>query len=129
MKLTESTVLEKPVFEEKTYQLSEEKVEGFVEGTEALRQAICKILMTEKYEHLIYSFRYGISWKELVGKEQPYVRAEMRRMIQEALLQDDRIQEVDGFSFVFEGDRCICTFEVLSIYGTMKIKKEVKTEI
>ena len=31
--------------------------------------------------------------------------AEMKRMIQEALLRDDRITEVDGFSFFFTGTR------------------------
>lgn len=79
-------------FSDKTYKLSAEKIEGFADGLEALKQAIHKVLATEQYEYPIYSFKYGIAWKELIGEERPYVRAEMKRMIQEALLQDDRIR-------------------------------------
>ena len=51
------------------------------------------------------------------------MRAEMRRMIEEALLQDDRIREVDGFRFEFSGDSCHCSFQVSSIYEEIQIEK------
>lgn len=124
-KLTTDLVLQEQTFADRTYQLSETKIEGFVDKLEALKQAIYKELSTEQYEYPIYSFDYGIAWKELIGEEEPYVRAEMKRMIQEALLKDDRIQEVDGFKFQFDGDSCRCTFDVVSIYGDFQIEKEV----
>ena len=123
--LTTGLVLKEQTYESRTYQLSETKIEGFVDGLEALKQAIYKILSTEQFEYPIYSFGYGIAWKELIGEERPYVRAEMKRMIEEALLQDDRIREVDGFQFEFSGDTCRCTFNVSSIYGDFEIEKEV----
>ena len=123
--LTTSLVLQERSYGGRTYKLSEEKIEGFVDGVDSLKQAIYKILSTERYEHPIYSFNYGIAWKELIGEERPYVRAEMKRMIQEALLQDDRILEVDGFVFDFSGDLCRCTFSVASIYGEIEIGTEV----
>lgn len=124
-KLTMALVLQEQSFSNKTYKLSAEKIEGFVDGLEALKQAIYKVLATEQYEYPIYSFNYGIAWKELVGEERPYVRAEMKRMIQETLMQDDRIREVDGFKFAFSGDTCQCTFNVSSIYGDIEIGTEV----
>lgn len=125
MELTTDLKVQERTFFNKTYQLLETKIEGHVDGLEALKQAIYKILATEQYEYSIYDFTYGIAWKELIGEERPYVRAEMRRMIEEALLQDDRILEVDGFAFVFSGDSCLCTFRVTSIYGEFEIEKEV----
>lgn len=123
--LTTSLVLQEQVFENETYKLSEEKIEGFVDELEALKQSIYKVLATERYEYPIYSFSYGIAWKELIGEERPFVRAEMKRMIEEALLRDDRILEVDGFEFEFSGDSCHCSFDVLSIYGNVEIETEV----
>lgn len=123
--LTTNLVLQEQFFENRTYKLSEEKIEGFVDELESLKQSIYKVLATERYEHPIYSFSYGIAWKELIGAEQPYIRAEMKRMIEEALLKDDRILEVDGFDFEFSGDICHCTFEVHSIYGEIEIETEV----
>lgn len=124
--LTTELVLQEEQFESRTYQLSETRIEGFVEGLEALKQAIHKVLSTEQYEHPIYGFGYGIAWKQLIGEERPYVRAEMRRMIQEALLRDDRVREVDGFRFSFEVDACRCVFNVISIYGETEIETEVR---
>lgn len=123
--LTTDLVLQERTYKSRTYQLSETKIEGFVDDLEALRQAVYKILSTEQYEYPIYSFQYGIAWKELIGEERAYVRAEIRRMIQEALLQDDRIREVDDFRFAFFGDSCRCSFQVSSIYGELQIETEV----
>lgn len=124
--LTTDLVIQEQAFESRTYQLSDTRIEGFVDELEALKQAIDKVLSTEKYEYPIYSFDYGIAWKELIGEEAAYVRAEMKRMIEEALQQDDRILEIDGFTFEFYEDVCKCTFEVQSIYGNIEIEKEVQ---
>lgn len=124
MELTADTVLRKQTFENRTYRALPDRIEGFVDGLEALKQAINKVLSTEKYEYPVYGFNYGIAWKELVGEEQTYVRAEMKRMIQEALLRDDRIQGVDEFRFSFAGDICRCTFHVSGIYGDIEIETE-----
>lgn len=124
--LTTDLEIQEQVFEGRTYQLSDTKIEGFVYELEALKQAIYKVLSTEQYEYPIYSFDYGIAWKELIGEEAAFVRAEMKRMIEEALLRDDRILEVDGFVFEFYEDICKCTFDVQSIYGSIEIEKEVQ---
>ena len=123
--LTTSLLVQEQTFENRTYNLSETKIEGFVDKLEALKQSIYKRLATEQFEYPIYSFRYGIAWKQLIGEEKAYVRAEMKRMVEEALLQDDRIREVDGFQFEFSGDICKCSCNVASVYGEFDIEVEV----
>ena len=126
MELTTGLLIRDQTFRSRTYQLSETKIEGFADELKALKQAIYKVLSTEKYEYPIYSFSYGIAWKQLIGEDPPYVRAEMKRMIQSTLLQDNRILDVDGFQFDFSGDTCHCTFQVQSIYGEVEIEKEAE---
>ena len=126
MELTTDLVIQDQTYQNKTYQLSETKIEGFVDELAALKQAIYKVLSTERYEYPIYSFGYGVAWKQLIGEDPPYVRAEMKRMIQETLLRDSRILDVDGFEFEFSGDTCHCTFQVQSIYGEVEIEKEAE---
>lgn len=123
--LTTETVLQAPEYATLTHRMTEERVTGKVDGIKALEQAIYKILNTERYEYPVYTFSYGVELNKLIGKEQPYVRSELKRIIREALLQDDRILQVDGFQFEFEGDICRCGFSVSSIYGPLKIKVEV----
>ena len=122
--LTTETVLQEPAYATLTHRMTEERVTGKVDGIKALEQAIYNILNTERYEYPIYSFAYGVELNKLIGKEQPYVRSELKRIIREALLQDDRILQVDGFQFEFEGDICRCSFNVSNIYGPLKIKVE-----
>lgn len=109
----------------RTYKLAEDKVQGFTDGLEALQQAIYKVLNTEMYDCPIYDFNYGIEMDSLIGKDPVYVRAELPRRIRECLLQDDRVQSVDNFSFTTDGDSLTCTFDVVSIYGHLTITQEV----
>ncbi|MDD2402355.1 MAG: DUF2634 domain-containing protein [Clostridia bacterium] len=109
----------------KTYKLTETNIQGFVDELEALKQAIYKVLNTEKYEYPIYSFNYGIELESLIGKDPMYVQIELKRRIKDCLLQDERITSVDNFEFVVTGDELLCTFNVASIYGEITITKEV----
>lgn len=109
----------------KTYRISKANIQGFTDELEALQQAIYKVLHTEKYEYPIYSFSYGIELESLIGKDATYVKIELKRRIQECLLEDERIQSVDNFNFFINGDEMTCTFEVVSIYGSLSLSKEV----
>ncbi|SCL85136.1 DUF2634 domain-containing protein [Sporanaerobacter sp. PP17-6a] len=110
----------------KTYKLGE-KIQGFVNGLEAVKQAIYKVLNTERYECPIYGFSYGIELESLIGKDPIYVQIELKRRIHECLLRDERITNVDNFQFETTGDEMLCTFDVTSIYGNLNVSKEVTT--
>lgn len=109
----------------KTYKLSKTNIQGFTNELEALQQAIYKVLSTEKYEYPIYSFDYGIELENLIGKNATYAQVELKRRIEECLIEDDRIQSVDNFIFMVTGDEMLCTFDVESIYGELTMSKEV----
>jgi hypothetical protein len=109
----------------RTYKVSNDKIQGYADNIEALKQSINKMLGTEQYEHPIYSFGYGIELESLIGKDPVYVKIELKRRIKECLLQDERIQSVDNFIYSVSGDAMLCTFDVVSIYGTTTISKEV----
>lgn len=113
------------IYTTKTYKLFDDKIQGFTDELDALQQAIYKVLSTEKYEHPIYSFNYGIELDNLIGKDPAYVKIELMRRIKECLLQDERITNVNSFQFIINGDEMLCTFDVTSIYGTTSITKEV----
>lgn len=110
-----------------TYQLDMEKncMAGKCDGVLAMKQAIYKILNTERYENHIYSWNYGIELKSLYGKPTSYVIPELKRRIQEALLQDDRIDSVDGFSFETNQEKILAKFTVHTNLGEFKEEMEV----
>lgn len=110
-----------------TYALDIEhgRIRGRVDNIESLQQAIYLILNTERYEYLIYSWNYGVEFKELIGQPKDYALPEIKRCITEALLQDDRITAVDGFEFETGKKTVHVTFTARTIFGDIELEVEV----
>lgn len=100
-----------------TYKIVGNRITGYVDEIDALKQAIYKILHTIRYEFFIYSWNYGAELTYLVGKQTDYCLPEIKTNITEALLQDDRILSITDFEFTVNQTSVICTFVVNSIYG------------
>ena len=111
----------------KTFKLNIEKnrVDGICDDVEALKQTIFLILNTERYEHLIYSRNYGVELNDLIGEPISYVIPELERRITEALIQDDRIENIDNFEFQNIKGKVQCRFLVHTKYGNIKAEKVV----
>ena len=118
-------ILEQPT---RTYRfnIQSQTIAGFTDGLEAMKQAIYKILNTERYEYLIYSWRYGIEITDLFGEAPAYIYPELKRRISEALTQDDRIQSVDAFSFAVDRGTVRVTFTVHTLFGDVEAEKVVR---
>lgn len=112
----------------KNYKLffTENIINGHVDELEAMKQVIYKILNTERYQYLIYSWNYGIETMDLFGEPVSYVCPEIERRITEALIQDDKINSVDSFEFDYSiKGKLLVTFQVYTIYGDIKEEKVV----
>ena len=105
--------------------ITENRIYGFTDKLEAMKQAIYLILNTERYEHIIYSWDFGIELVNLFGMEITYVIPELERRIKEALLQDTRITSVENFEFETEKGVVKATFTVKTIYGDVETEKVV----
>lgn len=103
-----------------------ECVRGYTDGQEAVKQAVYRILNTERYQYLIYPWWYGIETTDLYGEPVNWVCAELERRIAEALLTDSRIRSVTDFSHDTGTKRIIhTTFTVHTVYGNIAGEKEV----
>ena len=91
-----------------------------------MKQVVYKILNTERYEHIIYSWNYGVELRDLFGEPVNYVISEIERRIKEALLQDDRITKVNEFEFEVVRRGVVHTkFTVHTIFGDIQEEKVV----
>ena len=111
----------------KTYYLDLEnnRIIGFCDGIEAMKQTIYCILNTERFENLIYSWNYGVEIKNLIGENESYVIVELERLITEALTEDDRITDVSDFKFEIIKNNIIVTFNVTTNVGNITSEKVV----
>ena len=114
----------------RTYKISitfpnADRINGYVEDVEAIKQAVYLILNTERYQYIIYSWNYGVELLDLIGQPIPYVIAELPRRIREALTQDDRILDVTDFTFEKHRNKLHTTFKVITEYGDISTGLEV----
>lgn len=119
------TIENKPSYTYKM-QLADERVRGYTDGLEAMKQVIFKILSTERYQFVMYSWNYGIELLDLYGEPVSYVCPELKRRIEEALTWDDRIDSVDDFTFnTSKKGEILVTFTAHTIFGSVVIEKAV----
>lgn len=111
----------------RTYYLDVEKniISNYCDGIEAMKQTIYCILNTERFNHLIYSWNYGIEIEPLIGESITYVIPELERVINEALIQDSRVVQVSDFKFEVNKNKVIVTFKVITTVGNIEIEKVV----
>lgn len=101
------------------------RISGYIDGKDAIIQAVFLILQTERYESMIYNWYYGSELDTLIGQNRDYVASELQRIIREALTEDDRINEVSDFIIEFKDDVASIEFVVESNVGDITINWEV----
>ncbi|WDV47459.1 DUF2634 domain-containing protein [Clostridiaceae bacterium M8S5] len=111
----------------KTYKLDLEgkRIVGFIDKLDAIEQSVRKILSTDRYKYLIYSWNYGFEGNSLLGQDTDLVKIAIKRKIKEALLVDDRIIDVSDFDVKGVGDSVTCSFTVNSVEGVFKTYYEL----
>lgn len=111
----------------KTFKLIHDKnrLVGFTDKREALKQAIFLMLSIERYDHIIYSWNYGVVFRDLFGMPTSYVASEVKRRIRDCLLQDDRINEVDSFVITSHKNKVHVQYIAHTIYGEINGEREV----
>ena len=103
----------------------DDRIVGYTDGLEAVKQAIYLILNIERYDYPIYSWDYGIELKDLFGKPVSYVMSELPDRVKDALTMDNRITDVVDFEFERNKNKLHTTFIVKTIYGDVPDSMEV----
>lgn len=116
---------EKPT---KTYGLDLEngRIGGYVDGIDAVKQAIIKILLTPRFRCLIYDSQYGNELSEVISSHDTsdeFIKTSAEGFIRDALSADSRITDISSFSMEIEGDNCNISFVANTVYGTAEISE------
>ncbi|KTS84416.1 terminase [Paenibacillus jamilae] len=102
---------------------------AFIDGKDAIRQFIRKTLVTARYRFLIYDRDYGSELETLLGADvtTELLESEIPRIIQDALLYDERIDDVYEFDITREpgSDAVVVAFSVTTADG-QELQEEVR---
>ena len=104
----------------------EDRIVGFVDNLEAIKQSIYHILSIERYAYLIYDDNYGVEFEQYIGKDFDYINATIENTLQEALLYDLRILDVsvDNIEQI-DINKVAINFTVDTIYGNLVMEVSI----
>lgn len=106
------------------------RISGFVDQNEAMKQAIYKILQTRRFDHVIYSWNYGIELDKAMGRNYQVFCSEVKRVIREALMADSRVKEVVDFDIVRVDQRTAAvSFTAKTVFGDIPAQRSVKMSV
>lgn len=113
-----------PVLPSRTYgfdPITGEFTNTLVDGKDAIRQFIIKTLLTSRYKHLCYDHSYGSELRELIGEDVTldYLENEIPRIVKDALIYDERIEDVTDISVQKERDMVTVIFTVQTTDGDL----------
>ncbi|MGY3725026.1 Protein of unknown function [Granulicatella balaenopterae] len=105
-----------------SHTLDENNILKQIDGIEALKQSIERMLTTERYQYSIYDHRYGIEFSELIGGDADFARLDIERRVKECLFEDDRIENIYNFYAQIIDDNMLIRFDVDTIIGTINME-------
>lgn len=109
-----------------TFKVIHGRIRSMTDELDAMKQAVDKILQTERFVYQIYDEQYGNDLPELVGESIDYALSEAERMTVEALEADDRITEVEITRCEQLGsDSIIVEGYANTVYGRVGFESEV----
>ncbi|MEC2196378.1 DUF2634 domain-containing protein [Bacillus velezensis] len=103
-----------------------------IAGLEAIKQFVYMALHTERYSYSVFSHDIGNELQEVLSDNETtdaYKKMEIPRLIEEALIYDDRISSVTDFEIDKSGDRFIVSFIVETDEGTLEIEEVLGEDV
>lgn len=117
--------------ETRTYAMDfrHKRIIGHTDDKDAVLQAIWKILSTRRFAHLLYDDQYGFDIMNKInsGLTRQYLDSDIPKMVEEALLVDERVIGISDFQYeIKDKDSIYVEFIVSTIYGDERIKGVIR---
>ncbi|MCY7821233.1 DUF2634 domain-containing protein [Bacillus inaquosorum] len=103
-----------------------------ITGLEAIKQFVYLSLHTERYAYSVYSHDIGNELQEVLADNETtdaYKKMEIPRLIEEALIYDDRISAVTDFEIDKQGESFHVSFIVETDEGSLEIEEVLGEDV
>ncbi|MCY7767905.1 DUF2634 domain-containing protein [Bacillus inaquosorum] len=103
-----------------------------ITGLDAIKQFVYLSLHTERYAYSVYSHDIGNELQEVLADKETtdaYKKMEIPRLIEEAMIYDDRISAVTDFEIDKQGESFHVSFTVETDEGTLEIQEVLGEDV
>ncbi len=94
-----------------------------VEGIEAIKVWIYKILKTPRYKYMAYTWDYGHELEDLIGQRysKEFMQSEVERNLKDCLLISPYINDLSNIIASLDKRTLVIEFTANTIYGDVKV--------
>ncbi|MDG0768180.1 DUF2634 domain-containing protein [Bacillus halotolerans] len=103
-----------------------------ITGLEAIKQFVYLSLHTERYAYSVFSHDIGNELQDVLADNETtdaYKKMEIPRLIEEALIYDDRVSSVSDFEIEKQGDSFCVSFTVETDEGKLEIEEVLGEDV
>ncbi|MGG1203179.1 DUF2634 domain-containing protein [Bacillus inaquosorum] len=103
-----------------------------ITGLEAIRQFVYLSLHTERYAYSVFSHDIGNELQDILADNETtdaYKKMEIPRLIEEALIYDDRVSSVSDFEIEKQGESFHVSFTVETDEGKLEIEEVLGVDV
>ncbi|KIN52423.1 DUF2634 domain-containing protein [Bacillus subtilis] len=103
-----------------------------ITGLEAIRQFVYLSLHTERYAYSVFNHDIGNELQDILADNETtdaYKKMEIPRLIEEALIYDDRVSSVSDFEIEKQGDSFHVSFTVETDEGKLEIEEVLGEDV
>ncbi|MEC0314777.1 DUF2634 domain-containing protein [Bacillus subtilis] len=103
-----------------------------ITGLEAIRQFVYLSLHTERYAYSVFSHDIGNELQDILADSETtdaYKKMEIPRLVEEALIYDDRVSSVSDFEIEKQGDSFHVSFTVETDEGKLEIEEVLGEDV
>lgn len=104
------------------------RIIGYVDGVDAVKQAIAKAIRTPRFLCAVYNNQYGSEIRESITVEdatEDYIKTSIPFLVEDALKPDERIISVSDFSVIKQNDEVSISFLAQTIYGEISVEEVI----
>ena len=101
------------------------RLRGWGDNYEAVRQAVEVIVNVERFKWQIYTPNFGTDYDGLLGTEPGYAASELRRRLEDAFLPDNRILRITDYVYSFQGVSLSVSYNEQTVFGDVPGSMEV----
>lgn len=120
--------IEKKRYGSKDFKVVNNRIVGTVNDVDELAQTIRLILSTERFRYITMSENIGVELWELYGKQKDLIELELKSTITDAIMTDDRVEDVVNFDIKKGSKRGIFEIKLDVVSGlgeTLNVSEEV----
>ena len=97
-----------------------------IDEAEAIKQFVFVTLRTQRFLFPVYSQDYGSEIREVIQDKdmtEELRMSEIQRMVEEALIYDERIEAVENYEYRIEDDNYYASFDVVTVDEVIRMEE------